>query len=196
MSELKDLEKLTVEERIKKLKEIAKQKKEEIENAQKLLKKSEAELEEKEEEKKQTPIPQMKAEAEESLTTAEEKDLFRTKRFEGTETKKPLEETVSEERIDESHKEKISEEESYRLQLSKEPARELYDEMKNLYSEVQDKGYVNSDEKQKLGNIEYAVNKKKEDIKEGSYNPSEQIAETIDHTQQLASKVKMMYKGH
>lgn len=196
--DIDELKKLTVEERIIKLKELEKKKKEEIQNAQDLIKKSEAELEENEKQKKQIPIPQLKAVDLTQLFTEEEKQIFNTKRFE---TKKPikeeellLEETIATEQARKPEMMNLAEQE-YRIQLSKEPTKQLYSEIKSMYQEIQDKGYTNPEERQKIENIQYAMNKKREDIETGSYNPSQYISQALNKSQELADKIKKMYRG-
>ncbi len=195
--DIDELKKLSVEERIQKLKELEDKKKEEIKKAHELLKTSEEELEDKEKEKQQIPIPQLKSVDVTGLFSSEEKEIFKTKRFESSEKK---EETDLEEAVfTEGEKlppEQKADQVQYRIQLSKEPTQELYSEMKNLYQGVEQKGYMNSEEKQKIENIQYAMNKKVEDIESGAYNPSQYVANTLDKTQQLAEKMKSMYKGH
>ena len=74
-TELDELKKLSPEERIKKLKELQKKDREEIENAQKLIFESEEDMA-REEEVKKMPIPQLKSIDIESLFSSEEKELF------------------------------------------------------------------------------------------------------------------------
>ena len=81
MVEIKDIKKLSPEERIKKLKELEEQRKKEIEEAHKLLKTSEDEVEEKRKLKENIPIPQLTSVDVGSLFSKEEKDLFETKHY-------------------------------------------------------------------------------------------------------------------
>ena len=107
--DIKELKDLPPEERIKRLKEIEEKKKKEIEEARKLMTDSEDELEDIEEEKRKIPIQQLKSEGLESLETAEEKELFKTKRFVSEKPKtreieipgreKELEEVVQKEQV-------------------------------------------------------------------------------------------------
>lgn len=190
-----ELKKLSVEERIRKLKEIEDKKKEEIKKAQDLLKNSEEELEEEGRKKRQIPIPQLKAVDVGSLFSGEEKEIFKTKRFETVKKEEALEDAVAAEGEKLTPKD-VREQEQYRIQLSMEPTKELYSEIKSLYQGVEQKGYMNEQEKEKIDNIQYAMNKKVEDIESGAYNPSQYVAATLDKTQQLAEKLKSMYKGN
>lgn len=106
--ELEDIKKLRPEERIRRLKELEKKRKEEIEKAEELIRSSEHELRV-EEELRDIPIPQVKAVNIEQLFGAEERRVFKTKRFIPEETievaptpteeerERSLEETVSQE---------------------------------------------------------------------------------------------------
>jgi hypothetical protein len=197
--EIDELKNLTVEDRIRKLKELEQKKKEEIQKAQDMLKKSEEELEHKENERKQIPIPQLRAVDVSQLFTEEEKQIFGTKRFSQKsvakkETETPLEETVATEQAKMPEVMNLAEQQ-YRVQLSKEPTKQLYTEIKSLYQEIQDKGYVNTEERQKIENIQYAMNKKREDIEAGSYNPNQYVSIALNKSQELADKIKKMYRG-
>jgi hypothetical protein len=80
MPSLEDLKNLSPEERIRKLKEIEASKRKEIEEAETLISESMREIGAANE-KKDIPIPQLKAEDIAQLLTVEEKRLFATKRF-------------------------------------------------------------------------------------------------------------------
>lgn len=196
-SEIDELKKLSVEERIKKLKEIEQKNKDEIKKAQEMLKQSEFELEEKEKEKESTPIPQMKATDIGELFTEEEKQLFKTKRFDEKKVtkKEALEETVFSEgkKLKPEQIEQIQQQ--YRIQLSREPVDELYNKMKNIYQNIQASGAVSPEQVNQINNIEYAIDKKKEDIEKGEYNPSEYIANRLVAVQQIGEDLKKKYRG-
>ncbi len=110
-TELDDIKKLRPDERIKKLKELERKRKEEIEKAEDMIRSSEHELRV-EEELRDIPIPQVKAVDIDQLFGADERQMFKTKRFlsEGmidiapesqrekkTKEEESLEETVSKE---------------------------------------------------------------------------------------------------
>jgi hypothetical protein len=196
-NEIDELKKLSVEERIKKLKEIEQKNKDEIKKAQEMLKQSEFELEEKEKEKESTPIPQMKAADIGELFTEEEKQLFKTKRFEEKKPakKEALEETVFSEgkKLKPEQIEQIQQQ--YRTQLSRKPVDELYDRMKNIYQNIQASGAVSPEQVNQINNIEYAIDKKKEDIEKGEYNPSEYVANRLVAVQQIGEDLKKKYRG-
>jgi hypothetical protein len=195
--EIDDTKKLSVEERIKKLKEIERKNKEEIQKAQELIKQSEFELEEKEKEKASTPIPQLKAVDIGELFTEEEKQLFKTKRFEEKpkNKKEALEDTVAVEEKKLTPEQIEQAQHQYRTQLSKKPVDELYSRIKNIYQNVQSSGIMSSDQIKQIDNIEYALDKKKQDIESGEYNPSEYAANKLVSTQQIGEELKRKYKG-
>lgn len=78
--EIEELKKLRPEERIRRLKELEKKRREEIEKAEEMIRSSQHELRV-EEELRDIPIPQVKAVNIEQLFGAEEKQVFKTKRF-------------------------------------------------------------------------------------------------------------------
>jgi hypothetical protein len=196
-NDIDNLKKLSVEERIKKLKEIEKKNKEEIQKAQDLLKKSEEELEDKEKEKADIPIPQLKAVDIGGLFSEEEKQIFKTKRFDEKKPgkKEALEETVAVEEKKLNPEQINQVQQQYRIQLIKEPTDELYSKMKSIYQTVQSSGTISADQVNQVNNIEYALDKKKEDIDSGEYNPSEYVANKLIVTQQIGEELKKKYKG-
>ena len=104
MSEIEEIMKLNPEERIRRMKEVQDKRRNEIEEAENLIKDSIIEIEDIKE-KKHAPINQVKAYDISQLLTAEEKRMFRTARFEGNpanpaneaETQTTLEEVAAEE---------------------------------------------------------------------------------------------------
>ena len=93
-----ELKKLSPAERLKKLKELEKEKKKEIEEAQKLISSSEEELASEEKKKQDIPIEQLKADDAGVLFGQEEKELFETKRFVQLNKKKEKEKKAKEEK--------------------------------------------------------------------------------------------------
>ncbi|MBW2992816.1 hypothetical protein KY345_06390 [Candidatus Woesearchaeota archaeon] len=195
---VENTKKLTVEERIRKLKEIEEKNKEEIKKAQDLLRESEEELEAKEKEKAEIPIPQLRAVDIGELFSEEEKQMFKAKRFEKEKPKKEeevLEETVAEEEKKLTPEQIELAQKQYRTQLSKEPAAELYNKIKNIYQDVQSSGMMTTEQANQINNIEYALDKKQQDIEKGEYNPSEYAANKLVTTQQIGEELKKKYKG-
>ena len=201
---LDELKKLSPQERIKKLKELQKKDKEEIEKAQKLILESE-EAAEREEEIKKIPIPQLKAVDIDSLFSSEERDLFRAKRF--IEIKKPEEEkekpVISKERpLEEVAAEaeilKVEEERAhaqYLTQLSEQPADKIYNRMKEIYSEAKEKGYISSGQMEEINNLGYANIRKFDDARVGEYSPTQEAAREMVLTQKMKNMLQRMYKS-
>src|SRR3989338_8023544 len=155
--DIESIKKLPPEVRIKKLKEIEAKRKKEIEDAIKLEQQTQEEMEETEKKLREIPIPQMTAFDVSQLFTREEKEIFRTKRFQGPETKLEEEDAVNmvkkkageiselEETIWEAPSRKFESEEfqavykSQISQLSKTPAEELYSNAKGMYDKFKEK---------------------------------------------------------
>ncbi|MFH1682873.1 MAG: hypothetical protein ABIA37_03680 [Candidatus Woesearchaeota archaeon] len=198
-----DLKNLSTEERIKRLKEIERKKKEEIAEAQKMLKESETELSEQEEWTRKVPIPQVAAERTEGLS-AEEKELLavhkgvKKKEEAGEEEKKPvkkdesLEETVLREKRDVPVELLESE---YTARLSQQPMANLYQEIKEINTRVGDKGYVTAEESRKIEYLSAATERKLEDIETGKYSLTEQVAEAALLTRSIGENLRSMYKS-
>jgi len=194
---LEDVKKLSVEERIKKLRELEEKNKEEIRKAQELLKESEEELEDKEKEKAEIPIPQLRAVDIGELFTEEEKQMFKAKRFKEEKPKKKeaLEETVEIEGKKLTPKQVEQAQQQYRTQLSREPVKELYNKISEIRQDVQGTGYMTAEQQSQIVNIEYALDRKREDIESGEYNPSEYAANKLVATQRIGEELKKKYSG-
>ncbi|MBW2980982.1 hypothetical protein KY360_06205 [Candidatus Woesearchaeota archaeon] len=99
--DLEDIKKLSPGERIRRLKEIAKENEEEIKKAQELMKESQAEMEAEEKRKKHIPIPQLRSVDVSTLfgKGTQEEQMFAAKRFKagrpGREEKPSLEKAVT-----------------------------------------------------------------------------------------------------
>ena len=204
-TELDELKKLSPEERIKKLKELQKKDREEIENAQKLIFESEEDMA-REEEVKKMPIPQLKSIDIESLFSSEEKELFRAKRFIDFEKpaakekakapkkdEKPLEEVAAEAEILKIEEERAHAQ--YLNQLREQPADKLYNRMKQIYSEVKDQGYVSPKQMEEINNLSYANARKFEDTRAGEYSPTQEAAREMVLTQKIKGWLQSMYKS-
>ena len=192
--EIEDIKKLSPEERIRKLKELAKKDEEEISKAQELIKHSEAEIEAAEKEKRQIPIPQLKAVDVSTLfgKGTEEERLFRTKRFEKAEKDAAEEEAPAEEEkageealearieVERNHLRREAEEvQLYQSRLPEErrqyvsilrqeleegAATNIYSVVKEAYSEAQEKGYVSSEQMAKVSAASQAALTKMDEI--------------------------------
>jgi len=207
--EIDDLKKLSPDERINRLREIAKRDRDEIKEAQNLIKESETELEEGERSKKQIPIPQIKSVDVGSLfgKGTQEAQIFKTKRFEGSEKEGEIEEAVEEvspkgDQLEQavsaerpSLAAKVEAEKQYLTQLSRQPAETLYNRMKNIYGQVQESGYVSPAVMQEAVNISYAMQEKNADIKEGGYAAGEKVQNEIMASGSMLKMLKDRYKG-
>jgi len=179
--ELKDIKKLSPEERIERLREIAKKDKKEIEDAQELIKESEVEIEEDRKEKEQIPIPQLRAANISELTGQQEKQMFRAKRYEREETERsgereeeptPLEETIEREEVTEEAR-KEAEKGQYFHNLSTE---QLTQKAEDLYMQAKDENfYLTREQKDEEKDIYSELKRREEE------NISEEVAEEI-HT--------------
>ncbi len=201
--EIKELKKLSPKERIKKLKELQEKDKEEIKQAQELLKQAEDESDV-EDELRDIPIPQLKAVDIDELFSSEERELFRAKRFSSGKKKKEKKEKEKKEKpsalenIAETAPKLSPEEEQHHIEylqeLSKKPTETLYNETKNIYSNFKERGYVTPEEQKKLGNIEYANKSTFKAIRTGEY-PEGQITKDVAREMVLIEKMKhAMYK--
>lgn len=195
--DIDDTRNLSVEDRIKKLKEIEKKNKDEIKKAQELLRESEEELEEKEKEKADLPIPQLKAVDIDAFFSEEEKQIFKAKHFKES---KPVKKEVLEDTVFEEEKKLKPEQielaqQQYRTQLSREPIENLYNRVNEIRQDASSSGYLSEEQQKQIANIEYALDRKKQDIESGSYNPSEYAAHKLVSTQVIGEELKKKYVG-
>lgn len=205
--DLEETRRLSPEERIRRLREIAKKSEEEIKKAQALIKESETELEEEEKAKRQIPIPQLKSVDVGSLfgKGTQEELMFKAKRFreppprregeEGVTAPPPLEETVEEER---GRLTAAAEEEQrqYQIQLSREPIGELTSRARNIYEAAQERGYVGPEQMEDVSNISYAMKMKQADVRRGEYAPeADKFEEEISAFGGIIKALKDKYKG-
>jgi hypothetical protein len=203
--DIKSLKKLSPQERIKKLKELQEKSKKEIEEAQKMISESEEEAVH-EETLRRIPIPQLKAVSIDELFSREEKELFKSYKF-FDKTLKPavedeLETKIKKEKIklSEEEKERIVREEQERVvqygrTLSKKPAEALYGMAKQIRDEVEQTGYINKVQEERLAAIEYAENKKMRDIHAGKYVPDSEAADMMIMTQRVKNQLMEKYES-
>lgn len=206
--DIEDVKKLSPEERIRKLREIAKRDEEEIRKAHDMIKASEGELEEQEKSKKQIPIPQLKSVDVGTLfgRGTQEDLMFKTKRFKGTirgEVEEEegavveggeLEEAVAKETPTQAAREEAARQQ-YMQQLVRAPTQQLSERMMNIYEGAMDKGYVSKAEMQEVSAINYAIGEKKEDIKAGNYAADQKVQEEILVSGNIMKALKDSYKG-
>ncbi len=206
-----DIKKLNPEDRVKKLKEIADKKKKEIEEAQKEIREAEGEMSEKRKEKEKVPIPEVAKEEVDGLSetaqailkeqrgiskksAAEEKKSDEEKSSKGQKNDSKelsLEDTVAQEKVS-----RFAANVDYSQQLSQKPMANLYQEMTTIYKAVEDKGYINPAEQQRVQYLTSAVEKKLEAVEAGNYSLNEEVARAALLTQQLGGSLSSMYKDN
>lgn len=201
VEEIDKLKGLSPEERIKRLKELEQKRKKEIESAQKLIKQTEIEIEEKSKEKQQLPIPQLKSEDLASLTSKEEKEIFKIKRYESSSEKKEtknkepkpdlrLEETIWQEKLPEEKR--LEANVQYQQQLATQPIDQLKEKLEYLNQNSQSLSY---DQKKEVSNINYALQKKMDDIESGKYRPDDySTVKEVQESLSMAKKIENSYK--
>lgn len=196
-----ELKKLSPEERIKRLKELEESRKEEIEEARKLIRESEEEIGREQEQKKQVPIPQVRADSIEHLVSPEEKSIYATKRFVSTQPRQEavsvaeseaaeveLEETVAEHEIKEKEAE-AAKQDQYKLAGMEEERSDLYKqgEMAELYQ-------VAKHDMEAYGRL---MDETKERVGEELYRTpdSQRMAEEMDAGSSMKKALQEWYKG-
>lgn len=190
--EMKDIKKLSPQERLKKLKELEEKSKKEIAEAQKLIKQSEGEIEQENKFKEKVPIPQLIAEEERTLESEEAKEMFESQReisksgVGKVETKKKefsLEEQLRKEHIE---------------NLAQKPAEQLKEMMADIYKRAEAQGgYMNQEQQGEVYNIAKAEQDKIYAMKSGEY-PADQMAgalENISATFAMGKQLRKMYEA-
>lgn len=147
MVKLKELEKLSPEERIRRLQELQKKNKQEIEKAQKLIKESETQLEEQKEIEqmiRDVPLPEQRR--------VDVSDLWKGE---------TLEEQVKKEKI-----ELTEEQKQYATHLAEtKPIEEITQNVYKMEQNIAEKGYINQQEQEQFQSNVYALRKKEEEYK-------------------------------
>ena len=203
---LERLKRLPPEERIERLMELAKKNEEEIKRAQEEIKKSEGEIEIKRKIKEDIPIPQLRAVDISDLFSAEEKQIYATKRYVSEKIKeepfaaeKPLEQTIGEEKA------KLTEEQKqnnvqYQLKLQEElmdsKTEDIYSMIKSMYQKAQATGELpSSEDMSRIYAAQYVAQKREEEIHRGTYGRiSEEVSNELVVTQKMAGWLSRLYK--
>jgi hypothetical protein len=71
--------------------------------------------------------------------------------------------------------------------------RDLYAEMTKINREVEDKGYVNTEEQRRVQYLSSAVERKLNDIETGKYSFSAEVAAAASLVQQMGLKLRENY---
>lgn len=208
--DIKEMKKLSPEARINKLKKLQEENKEEIAEAQKIISESEEEIAT-EEKLRDIPIPQLKAVSIDALFSPEEKELFRAKRFAEEkpamheETKKrggarALEEVAEwAPRLAEEERQAQVQYQIRAEQEARKPARDLYNEMRNIYQEVRETGEITPEQMERVHIIRYADIEKVEKMRKGDlrYAASEAqaVARELVASQRMGDWINRFYRG-
>ena len=207
MADIEELKKLSPEERLRRLKELEKKRKVEIEEAQKLMKQSEAELDQQRKLQEKIPIPQLISEQMETLTTGEEREMFRSHRFLGRRAEqerrkrpKTKEETLEETLEKEAPRREMPTERAYGaiLELSQKPVEYFASVFQEFEQKMYDAGGMENLPKEDRLHFEYASrgwDKKLEDIEAGRYEPTKEAFKETVLTERIRDKLQSMYRS-
>ena len=201
-TKLKEIKKLSPEERIKKLKEIEEENKKEINEAEKLIKDSIKEINIKEE-IRDLPIPQIKAVDIESLFSPEEKEVFAAKRYkesrhvEEETTEKPLEETVEQEKP-EITKEELAAHAHYQIlanELRREPTENVVQELENIYQQAREGARITGEQMTRAYAANVVARERQQEIESGTYGRiDEQVSNQLNIARQIFKSIQDKYK--
>lgn len=194
MGDIDDIKKLSPEERIKRLKKLEEDRRKEIEEAENLVRQSEAEIEAGEKLREQIPIPQVTAADIGELSSHEEKQLFATKRYEDSRVrseesqekaekkpgKKPeLEEMVWKE-APKLTEEQLAEQRSYGEHLAQQmTVSQISGEIYSINQQAGEIGYMSQELQERKTAMVYAALEKARERDEGSYRPAKASDETL-----------------
>ncbi len=217
-----ELKKLPPEERIKKLRELEKQRKKEIEEAQQKIRESEDELQEHRKWIEKVPIPEVAQEELEGLGE-EGKELLKvhkglkekndkkesivpqssSKSSSSTSPSRPsLEETLEQEiailppgaqDVEYGIKAAAEREVAY-SPLRQKPMTEIYQEATQLKQAVQEKGYISKDDERRAEYLTGIVQERLEASSAGKYSFSEEAARAASLTQMVGWSIQNAYK--
>ncbi len=189
-----------------KLKKLIKEKEKEIKSTEKAIKKAEEQINIQNEWKEKVPIPQVAATSLEGLSEEEKLILKLHKNLEEKSEEEADEESSQEEKEESTLEETISEHEFARKQeqgqsldlefissLSQQPMQELYQEMTSLYQGVKDKGYMSTIEQERVRNISSAIERKLEDVENGDYSFTTEVAHRASDIDKMKSSINVMY---
>ncbi|MGM5487899.1 MAG: hypothetical protein ACQESG_03040 [Nanobdellota archaeon] len=180
-----DLKDLPPEERIKQLNELKeklkKQKEEldkEAQEAEKLIEESRIDANEEFANKLDIPIEQVKANSLDELTSEDEKQIFRQKRF-----VRELEQEV--------HNPETTE---YISQLSQRPASELYQRAYSIAQEIGENPQAGQNQAYSLYTLHGAMQEKRRNIDEGVYTPSDEVVRQLDTARKIIEDMVGQYR--
>lgn len=179
-TDVEELKKLPPEERIKRLKEIEKQKEREKKELSDLMKKAEVEAKEEEVENDVEFQREMVEESEalENITFDAPSDL-ETSVQGGPVGQQALQNVPSG---------------FYESELRFQPMQNIYDAANEIRERAEDEGVVSPEMASQAYQIGTAVYQKQEDIDDGSYTTSDRVKKQVDKTQSLIDEVMGKYK--
>lgn len=205
--DIKEMKKLSPEARINKLKKLQEENKEEIAEAQKIISESEEEMAT-EERLRDIPIPQLKAVSIDALFSPEEKELFRAKRFAEEKHAEPEErkEARALEEVAEWAPRLADEERQAQVQYqiraeqeARKPARDLYNEMRNIYKDIRETGEVTPEQMERVHIIQYADIEKVEKMRKGDLryaaSQAQAVARELVASQRMGDWINRFYRG-
>jgi len=180
MSEIEDIKKLSPEERVKKLKELIEKRNKEIEDRNKEIEEAEqlSKQARKDEEDKalrdKIEVPELEEVDISNLFHKEQEDL--------------------ESKAEEAPKEEEPEDAKALYQIAPNaPTQDLYSNVVDLYNQVKDQGMITPEMAEQAGNIQYAIDKKQEDMTAGNYTAAEKIEQQANVAKNIADKILSLY---
>lgn len=205
VADLKEIKKLSPEERIKRLKKIEEENKKEINEAEKLIKDSIREINI-QEEIKDLPIPQIKAVDIESLFSPEEKEVFAAKRYENIRqmpaeeetTETSLEKTVEQEKP-EVTKEELAAHTQYQVlanELRREPTENVMQRVEGIYNQIRETGEITREQINEAYAAESVARQRQEEIGRGTYGRtmSEKVSDQLGITVGITNWIRNQYR--
>jgi len=201
---LKEIKKLSPEERIKRLKKIEEENKKEINEAEKIIKDSIREIDVKEK-IKDLPIPQIKAVDIESLFSPEEKEVFAAKRYKDLRVRHveeetaeiPLEETVEQEKP-EITKEELEAHRQYQIlanKLRREPTENVVQELENIYQQAREGTGITGEQMTMAYAANVIARERQQEIESGIYGRiDEQVSNQLNIARQIFKSIQDKYK--
>ncbi len=213
-----EVENLTAEERLTRLKKLKKEREKEIQEAEALMHEAEDEIKDKQAWEDKVPIPQV-ATRDTSTLSEEGKIIVKAQRGEDASTwKKAIDKKLGEqeERRGSTKKEEDLEESlrdveippgaidpgfdplktAYIMELSQVPMQNLYQEIVQVYDTAKESGYISQTQQQRLMQLSSAIEKKVEDADVGDYSMTKEAASAASASQAIAKSLDIMYHGN
>jgi len=183
MGEIEDIKKLSPDEQVKKLKELIEKRNKEIEERNKEIEEAHKLSDKaKKDESDQLIMDKVKVPDIDEVDIA---DLF-----------KPEEENLESVAQQAPKQEEELEEVKPAYTLTPvAPTQDLYANVVSLYNQVREQGMITPEMAEQAGNIQYAIDKKQEDMTAGNYSASENIEKQANMAKTIADKILTLYTG-